>query len=283
MTEEVPGLSVAASLSLYAFIVYIAIGPVILTCILVLLLNWKNKRSKNSNSEIEAIIEPKHRHLKASDLLSGWPLVLWSIPFGLLVAEIVSIEIWHRHPPIGSTIGSYDEGMRMIFFVINEFIMSFWCVFYVILWRVLKVKKVSNAGFHIYLIFVLMNILWFIPQLFPGHPFNVFLINENNAFPAYSSVETIGILLLASFGALMSLILTRNKTRRELRWSMLALTAPLIIFVWMKRELIWFILVMDPIIAMIMLGYAISREYTRIVVKSQTRLNSTFTSMMTIR
>ncbi len=269
MTEEMLGLGVAASLSLYAFIVYIAAGPVILTCILVLLLHWKNKRSKNSNSEIETIIEPKHRHLRASDLLSGWALVLWSIPFGLLVAEIVSIEIWHRHPPIGSTIGSYDEGMTMIFFVINEFIMSFWVVFYVILWHILKVKKVSNAGFHIYLIFVLMNILWFIPQLFSSHPFNVFLINENNAFPAYSSIETIGILLLASVGALMSLILTRNKTRLELRWSMLTLTAPLIIFVWMKRELIWFILVMDPIIAMIMLGYAVSREYTRIVVRDE--------------
>ena len=189
---------------------------------------------------------------------------MWGPPLILFCVTVILHEFWRQDVRL---FGYYPlrTNPLVALVLVHEAIVSIWALCLVLLWRQLRIRGVQDAAIYVVIFGIFLNVIWLVPQLFPNHLYSNDLIYRGGHLhlPVSTAVSII-VLVLALFGAIGSLAVIQYKTRSTLKWWTLALTVPLIVIVWFRREYIWYGFIVDAIFMVMIVGCVISFEKMRL-------------------
>ena len=251
----------------YVILFYAYLGFLVWMIGMVAALVWRNFHrptgsSSSPKSSSFSTLEP--RIVSLSDVLAWRSLILWLLPLTFFTFAIVLNEFWRYDVRL---FGYYPLGLNplVMLVLVHEAAVSIWALSLVWLWCRLRIRRVQNAAIYVVIFGVFLNMMWLIPQLFPNHLYsNDVIYRSGHLHLPVSTTVSIVALVLALVGAVGSLGMSRYKMYSTLKWWMLALTVPLIVVVWFRREYMWYGFVVDAILMVMIIGCVISLEKMRL-------------------
>ena len=251
----------------YAIFFYVYLSPIVWMVGMAVALIWRSiwhRSSSNASPAPSSFSTLERRVICWSDVLAWKSLILWLLPVAFISLTIVLNEFWRHDVRL---LGYYPLGLNPLVMLVlfHEAVVSIWALSLVLLWRRLRFQRVQHAGIYVMIFGVFLNMIWLIPQLFPNHLYNNGVVNRSGYLhlPVSTNVSVI-VLVLAFAGAIASLAMNRYKMHSTLKWWMLALTAPLIVIVWFRKEYMWYGFIVDAILIVMIIGCVISLEKMRL-------------------
>ena len=218
----------------------------------------------NSSPASGSLSTSRPLRFSLSDVFAWRSLILWGPPLALFCVTAVLNEFWRNDVRL---FGYYPLGANPVvaLVLVHEAVVSIWALSLVWLWRQLRIRRVRDAAIYVVVFGVFLNMIWLVPQLFPNHLYsNELIYRGGHLHLPVSTTVSIIVLVLAFVGAIGSLAMNQYKMHSTLKWWMLALTAPLIVIVWFRREYMWYGFVVDAILIVMIIGCVISFEKVRL-------------------